>query len=86
MLKNPDYREVLRKSVSSYFQINAGSVSSVYILWEAHKAFFWGDSIALGSPLRKNAAAQESMLHGRLQHLEARMFSRPNIRILRGIF
>lgn len=85
LLKNPDYREELRKSVSSYFELNAGSVSSASVLWEAHKAVFRGNAIELGSRLKKSAKAQDTLLRGRLRRLEERMFANPTIRTLRGI-
>lgn len=42
LLKHPITKDKLLTALTEYFQLNTGSVSSPSVLWDAHKAFFWG--------------------------------------------
>lgn len=56
LLRIPNTKDHLLKKLSEFFQINEGTVSKTSTLWEAHKAFFRGECISAGSPLKRESA------------------------------
>lgn len=48
-LHTPEPKDLLSTGLTEYFQLNVGTVSESSTLWEAHKAVFRGQCIAIGS-------------------------------------
>lgn len=68
LLHNPVTRDQLSCDSSVFFQLNENTVAEVSTLWEAHKAFFRGQSISAGSRLKKeNCSSMVLSPHSAMQ-------------------
>lgn len=77
LLKRLQHREELKKSVTDYFQITKGLVSSQAAFWEAQKVVIRGHCIAIGARFKKYVTLQVNTLNLQLQSLESRLASKP---------
>lgn len=85
LLWNTDTNKLLQSKLTEYFQLNEGSVSSFSTLWEAHKAFFTGECISVGSHKKQESTQQKSVLLIRLRLAEMHLLQSPTITCLRTV-
>lgn len=75
LLKNEDFCAFFRNALTTFIEINAGSVGDPRILWDAIKGSIRDSSISFSSHLKKNRLIKITELEDTLSQLEAKQQS-----------